>query len=93
MRSKVEAERRTAVEAREAMPAILQLLMTAALILSIVIAATAVSVGAARAQSMRAVAQPDTGLVLMLMVIAIGVMGVLSALAVRIAGRSRPQSE
>lgn len=80
-------------QARPASPALLHLLMTVGLILSIVVAATAVSIGAAGAQSMRNVSQPDTGLVLTLMLLAIGVMGALSALAVRLAGRSRPQSE
>jgi divalent metal cation (Fe/Co/Zn/Cd) transporter len=93
MRSSIAPARRIQAQVRGTSPALLQLLMAAALIVSIVIAATAVSIGAASAQSVRAMTQPDTSLVLMLMLLAIGVMGVLSALAVKLASRSRPQSE
>jgi uncharacterized Tic20 family protein len=91
MRPNIEPARHA--QRRSELPALFQLAMTVALVVSIVIAATAVSVGVADAQSMRAMAQPDTSLVLMLMLVAVGLMGALSALAVRIVGRSRPQSE
>jgi hypothetical protein len=65
------------------------LMMSVALVISIVIVATAVSIGFASAQTLSAMSEPDTGLVLALLACAIGVMGVLSALAVRFAGRPR----
>jgi FtsH-binding integral membrane protein len=74
---------------RQASMARLHLFLTMALTASIAIAATAVSIGVARAQGMHAMAQPDTSLVVALMVAAIGVMGGLSAIAMRLAGRSR----
>ena len=43
----------------------------------------------ARAQVAGAMREPDTGLVLMLLALAIVLMSVLSAAAVRFAGRSR----
>ena len=67
----------------------LHLLMTIALVAAIAVAATAVSMGAARAQSVQAITRPDTGLIVALLAAAIGVMGILSAFAVRIAGRPR----
>lgn len=93
MRSTSSSTRLVEARTQAASPVLLQLMMTAALIVSIIIAATAVSIGAADAQSIRGATRPDTGLVLMLMLLAIGAMGVLSALAVRVACRSRPQSE
>jgi hypothetical protein len=65
------------------------LIMSAALIACIVIVATTMSMGFARAQTLNAISEPDTGLVVAMLVGAIGVMGVLSALAVRLAGRPR----
>jgi hypothetical protein len=66
-----------------------QLVMTGALVACIAVAATAVSMGFARAQGVAGIAEPDTGLVVALMVAAIGIMGALSAVAVRFAGRQR----
>jgi hypothetical protein len=63
--------------------------MTAVLVLSIVVVATAVSIGAARAQEAPGTTYPDAGLVLALMLVAVGIMGALSAIAVRFAGRPR----
>ncbi|HEX2215202.1 MAG TPA: hypothetical protein VHG27_00685 [Xanthobacteraceae bacterium] len=77
------------VRGRQASTARMHLYMTVALAASIVIAAIAVSMGVAGAQSVHAFPQPDTGLVLALMLAAVGVMGALSALAVRLAGRFR----
>ena len=74
---------------RQVATARIQLAMTAALVFSIVVAATAVSVGVARAQGQSATAYPDAGLVLALMLVAAGIMGGLSAIAVRLAGRPR----
>jgi hypothetical protein len=70
-------------------PAPVALIMSAALIACIVIVATTMSMGFARAQTLNAISEPDTGLVLAMLAGAIGVMGLLSALAVRLAGRPR----
>lgn len=86
-------ETRAGERARQAFLTVrVQLYMTAALVLSILVAASAVSMGVARAQALPAVGQPDTGLVLALTLAAVGLMGALSALAVRIAGRPRQRS-
>jgi predicted lysophospholipase L1 biosynthesis ABC-type transport system permease subunit len=53
------------------------------------IAATAISVGLANAQTLHAIAEPDTELMLAMLAAAVAVMGALSAAAVRLAGRSR----
>ena len=68
---------------------ILSATLSALIVVCILIAATAVSAGFARAQSLNAMTEPDSGLVLAMLVTAIGVMGALSAVAVRLAGRSR----
>jgi hypothetical protein len=81
--------RETARGRRQVSTARVQLVMTGALIASIAVAATAVSIGFARAQGVTAMAEPDTGLVVALMVAAVGIMGALSAIAVRFAGRPR----
>jgi hypothetical protein len=65
--------------------------LSAIIVVAIMIAATAVSMGFARAQTLNAVAEPDTSLVLAMLAAAIGVMGALSAVAVRLVGRSRPR--
>jgi hypothetical protein len=67
----------------------LQLLMTAALIACIAVAATAVSIGYARAQGTSVGIEPHAGLMVALMVVAISVMGAVSAVAVRVVGRPR----
>ncbi len=67
----------------------MQLVMAAALIGAIIVAAGAVSIGFARAQTPAAISEPDTGLVLALMAAAVGLMGGLSAIAVRLVGRPR----
>jgi hypothetical protein len=61
----------------------------AVLVAGIGIAATAISVGFASAQTLHAIAEPDTELMLAMLAAAIALMGVLSAAAVRLAGRSR----
>ena len=63
--------------------------MSAGLLVCISVLAISMSVGFARAQSQQAMGEPDTGLVITLLVIAIAVMGLLSAAAVRFAGRPR----
>ena len=66
-----------------------QLVMTLALAFAIAIAATAVSMGAARAQTAEAITQPDTGLVIALLIAAIGAIGALTVLAERLTSRPR----
>jgi hypothetical protein len=66
-----------------------QLAMTLALAFAIAIAATAVSIGAARADTVQAITRPDTGLVLTLLIGAIGVIVALTAVAGRLTGRPR----
>ncbi len=68
---------------------LVQLITTSALVLSIGVVATAISIGFARAQALGTIQEPDTALVLTMMALAILVMGVLSAAAVRLVGRSR----
>jgi hypothetical protein len=74
---------------RRARRALVQLITGGALLLCTLIAVTAVSLGIARAQVIGSASDPDTGLVLALFAIAIAVMGLLSAAAVRFAGRPR----
>jgi hypothetical protein len=69
--------------------AIIQLVASAALLASILIAASAISIGIAGAQGLTSAGEPDASLVLTLLAIAIAVMGILSAAAVRFAGRPR----
>ena len=69
--------------------AVVQLVASAALVASILIAGVVVSVGIAGAQSVATSVEPDAGLVLMLLAIAVAVMGILSAAAARLAGRPR----
>lgn len=78
-----------AVVPRDAAVAMVHLVMTVALVLCIIIAATALSIGGAFAQSPSRVSDPDAGLVMMLMIGAIAVMCALSAIAVRFTGRTR----
>lgn len=66
-----------------------QLVMTLALAFAIAVAATAVSIGAARAESVQAITRPDTGLVITLLIAAIGVIVALTAVAGRLTGRPR----
>lgn len=72
-------------------PLLMSATLSFVIVIAIMIAATAVSMGFARAQTLNAIAEPDTGLVLAMLAAAIGVMGGLSAVAVRLAGRSRPR--
>ena len=74
---------------RRSTTAIVQLVTSSLLVFAIAIAAFAVSTGFARAQVVGTMHEPDTGLVLTLFALAIILMGVLSAAAVRFAGRSR----
>ncbi len=74
---------------RALMRGVVQLLATGGLVLSLAVATTAVSIGIARAQVSGAVGEPDAGLIVAMFAIAIAAMGVLSALAVRLAGRPR----
>ena len=83
------ARRAEAQSHRLAAAALMNLAMSGALMLAILVAATAVTMGVADAQALNGMAQPDTGLVLGLMLCAVGVMGALSAVAMRFAGRSR----
>jgi hypothetical protein len=83
------AKRMQACDGLRASTAVLHLLMSGALVAAILVAATAVSMGVADAQGLNTITHPDTGLVLGLMLCAVGVMGALSAVAVRFAGRSR----
>jgi hypothetical protein len=62
--------------------------MTAALVFSILIVVTAVSMGVARAGAL-SVAGPDTSLIVALTLVSIAVLGAFSAVAVRVAPRSR----
>jgi hypothetical protein len=68
-------------------PLIISAALSATLVVCIMIAAAAVSM--ARAQTLNAIAEPDTSLVVAMLIAAIGVMGALSAVAVRLAGRFR----
>jgi hypothetical protein len=74
---------------RQASSIRVHLVMTIALSMAIAVAATAVSMGGASAQGAQVMTRPDTGLVLALLLVAVGVMGALSAVAVRLAGRTR----
>ena len=75
---------------RRASIAVIQLVATASLVASILIAGIVISVGLAGAQSVGGVTvEPDAGLVLALLASAIAVMGILSAAAVRFTGRPR----
>jgi hypothetical protein len=69
--------------------AVIQLVASAALLASILIAGVAISIDIAGAQGLGASVEPDASLVLMLLAIAVAVMGILSAAAVRFAGRPR----
>jgi hypothetical protein len=74
---------------RRASIAVIQLVASATLLASILIAATAISIGIAGAQALGASVAPDASLVLALLVIAVALMGILSAAVVRFAGRPR----
>ena len=74
---------------RRASIAVIQLVASATLLASILIAATAISIGIAGAQALSASVEPDASLVLALLVIAVALMGILSAAVVRHAGRRR----
>jgi hypothetical protein len=74
---------------RRASIAVIQLVASATLLASILIAATAISIGFAGAQALSASVEPDASLVLALLVIAVALMGILSAAVVRFAGRPR----
>ena len=74
---------------RRASIAVVQLVASATLLASILIAATAISIGIAGAQALSGSVEPDASLVLALLVIAVALMGILSAAAVRFAGRPR----
>jgi hypothetical protein len=69
--------------------AVIQLVASATLVASILIVGIAVSIGIAGAQSVGTSVEPDAGLVLALLAIAVAVMGILSAAAVRFTGRPR----
>jgi hypothetical protein len=74
---------------RRSTTAVVQLVTSSLLVFAIAIAAFAISTGFARAQVVGTMHEPDTGLVLGLFALAIVLMGVLSAAAVRFAGRTR----
>jgi hypothetical protein len=67
----------------------MQLVLTASLVLGLLVAATAVGMGIARAEDLNAIVRPDTGLMIGLMLVAIAVMCALSAAAVHFSNRSR----
>jgi hypothetical protein len=69
--------------------AVVQLILTVTLVAGIAAAATAVSMGIARAQSPSGISEPNATLVIGMLAAAIAVMVVLSALAVRLTGRPR----
>jgi hypothetical protein len=69
--------------------AVIQLVASATLLACILVAGTAISIGIAGAQGLSAGGEPDASLVLTLLAIAVAVMGVLSAAAVRFTGRPR----
>ena len=68
---------------------VMQLILTVTLVASIAAAATAVSMGFARAQTAAGTSDPNTSLVLAMLAGAIALMVALSALAVRVTGRPR----
>jgi hypothetical protein len=74
---------------RRASMAVIQLVASATLLASILVAAGAISIGIAGAQGLSGSVEPNASLVLTLLAIAVAVMGILSAAAVRIAGRQR----
>ncbi|MGE0749428.1 MAG: hypothetical protein AB7K64_02470 [Variibacter sp.] len=74
---------------RALMRGVVQLLATGGLVFSLAVAATAVSIGIARAQVSGVANEPDAGLIVAMFAIAIAAMGVLSAAAVKLAGRPR----
>jgi hypothetical protein len=74
---------------RRSTTAVIQLVTTSLLVVAIVMAGLGISISIARAQVVGAMHEPDMGLVLTLFALAIVLMGVLSAAAVRFAGRSR----
>lgn len=94
MQSGRNGAQRDRLRASKALGAVacLELIMSFGLVGAIAILATALSVGFARAQTLTAVAEPDTGLVIAMLVVTIGVMVVLSAVAVHFTGRPRQRS-
>jgi hypothetical protein len=74
---------------RRSTTAVIQLVTSSLLVFAIAVAAFGISIGFARAQVVGTMHEPDTGLVLTLFALAIVLMGVLSAAAVRFAARSR----
>ena len=75
---------------RPRLPAVcVHLVLTATLVLGLLVAATAVGMGIARAEDLNAIVRPDTGLMIGLMLVAIAVMCALSAAAVHFGNRSR----
>lgn len=74
---------------RRSTTAPIQLITSSLLVVAIAIAGFAVSMDIAGAQTVSAMREPDTGLILTLFAFAIVLMGVLSAAAVRFVGRSR----
>lgn len=74
---------------RRSTTAVIQLVTTSLLVMAIAIAGFGISMSIARAQVVGVMSEPDTGLVLTLFALAIVLMGVLSAAAVRLVSRSR----
>lgn len=74
---------------RALMRGVVQLLATGGLVFSLAVAVTAVSIGIARAQVSGVASEPDASLIVAMFAIAIAAMGVLSAAAVKLAGRPR----
>lgn len=94
MQSKGKGAQRPVLRARKTLAAVacLEIITSAGLIGAIVILASTLSIGFARAQTLTAMAEPDTGLVIAMLVVTIGVMGALSAIAVHFSGRPRQRS-
>ncbi len=69
--------------------ACLHFALTATLLVGLLVAATAISMGIANADDLRAIVRPDTGLMIGLMILAVGAMGALSAAAVHLSSRWR----
>jgi hypothetical protein len=94
MQAKRKEAQRSRLRARKALAAVacLEIITSMGLVGAIAILASTLSIGFAQAQTLTAMAEPDTGLVIAMLVVTIGVMGGLSAIAVHFSGRPRQRS-
>lgn len=69
--------------------ACVQLVLTVCLVVGLLVAASAITVGIAQAETLEVIVRPDTGVMVALMLAAIAVMCALSAAAVHFGNRSR----